>query len=275
MEDVTAPYAVEELRAAIPLRVHLSTRVAAKTDLGRVRENNEDKHEHFIPEEDAALASRGHVYVVCDGMGGHNAGQIASELAVKTFIDVYLNHPASDPGVAATAAIHAANRFVRDVGLSVPSRRGMGTTLSALLLVQDQAWIAHVGDSRVYRLRDGALDQLTRDHTWVEDAVRSGVMSREEAEAHAYRHVITQAIGTEAEVTPDVFTTDLQPGDRFLLCSDGLNNHVNDDAIRAHLADYGIAEACWRLVNLALAEGGSDNCTVMVVAVDAITQIES
>ena len=273
MDEITAPYAVRELVEEVPLRVHLSTRVAAKTDLGRVRENNEDKFEFFVPSSDALLASRGHVYLVCDGMGGHSAGQIASELAAKTFIDVYLNHPASEASVAAVAAAHAANRFVRDVGTAIPSRRGMGTTLSGLMLIQDQAMIIQIGDSRVYRLRDGVLDQITTDHTWVEDVVQKGLMPREDAERHQYKHVIMQAIGGDADLAPDVFWLDLMPGDEFLLCSDGLTNHVSNPELHEVLAAAGPSEACWQLVNLALAGGGSDNCTALIVSVDAVTAV--
>lgn len=273
MDEITAPYAVRELVQDVPLRVHLSTRVAAKTDLGRVRENNEDKFEYFVPSTESLLATRGHVYLVCDGMGGHSAGQIASELAAKTFIDVYLNHPASDASVAAIAAAHAANRFVRDVGTAVPSRRGMGTTLSGLMLIQDQALIIQVGDSRVYRLRDGVLDRITTDHTWVEDVVKRGVMSREDAEQHQYKHVIMQAIGGDAELSPDVFWLNLLPGDLFLLCSDGLTNHVSDPELHEILASNGPGEACWQLVGAALAGGGSDNCTALIVSVDAVTAL--
>lgn len=152
MDEITAEYSTEQLAPAAALRVRPHVTVAAKTDLGRVRENNEDKFEFFIPEEDSLLASRGEVFLVCDGMGGHAAGQIASELACKTFIDVYLHHPASEPAQAMAAAVAAANRFVNDVGRAVPARKGMGTTLSALILVQDAAYTVQVGDSRIYRM---------------------------------------------------------------------------------------------------------------------------
>ncbi len=274
MDEITAPYAVRELVEPTPLRVHLSTRVAAKTDLGRVRENNEDKFEFYIPDDESLLATRGHVYLVCDGMGGHSAGQIASEITAKTFIEVYLHHPATDAAVAATSAAHAANRFVKDIGAAVPSRRGMGTTLSGLMLIQDQALIVQVGDSRVYRMRDSVLSQVTTDHTWVEDVVSKGVMSREDAEQHQYKHVIMQAIGGDIELSPDTFWLDLLPGDRFLLCSDGLSNHLSNATIEAMMQDAGPSEACWALVNAALADGGSDNCTALIVSVDAVTSVE-
>jgi PPM family protein phosphatase len=274
MDEITADYAVEELAPSEALQVRPRVTVAAKTDLGRVRENNEDKFEFFLPEDERALASRGMVFLVCDGMGGHAAGQIASELACKTFIDVYLHHPASDPAAAMAAGVHAAHRFVADVGRSVPSRRGMGTTLSGLILIQDRAYTVQVGDSRVYRWRSGDLRLLTQDHTWVEDMVRAGAITAEEGETHPYRHALTRAIGAEGDASPDIERHDLREGDRFLICSDGVMNHVSDDEIGRILDAHAPAEAAWKLVGQALLGGGSDNTTVLIVRVDALERVE-
>ncbi len=271
MEDITAEYPAEQLAPPIELHTRIATTVAAKTDLGCVRENNEDKFEFFIPEVDSELAAKGHIYLVCDGMGGHNAGQFASELTCKTFIDVYRNHPSSLVDVAATSATLAANRFVRDVGLAVPSRRNMGTTLTGLLLVQDKGYIVQVGDSRLYRMRNGETAQLTRDHTWVEDVVSQGMMTREEAEQHPYKHVITKAIGPDGDPTPDIIPIDLALDDVFLLCSDGLSNHVKIERIHEVLSQHAPSMACWQLVNDALADGGSDNCTALIVRIDGLS----
>ncbi|MBS1723186.1 MAG: Stp1/IreP family PP2C-type Ser/Thr phosphatase [Armatimonadetes bacterium] len=271
MEETTAEYEVAQLAPPVELRFTPSVSVGAKTDLGRVRENNEDKFEFYIPDDEARLASKGLLFVVCDGMGGHEAGQIASELATKTFIDVYLNHPATEPEAALRAAVGAANRFVVDVARAVPSRRGMGTTLSALVLLQDQGFIAQVGDSRIYRLREGAIEQLTVDHTWVEEMVRAGVMSREEAELHPNRHMILRAIGAEGDVEPDIFTFGLRESDIYVVCSDGLTNHVGDDDIARIAGENGPSEAAWKLVSAALVGGGSDNTTCIVVRLDELT----
>lgn len=270
MDEITAEYESGQLTQTVALRVRPRVTVACKTDLGRVRENNEDKFEYFIPETDSAIASRGLVFLVCDGMGGHAAGQIASELCAKTFLDVYLNHPASDPTTAMVAGVVAANRFVGDVGKAVPSRRGMGTTLSGLVLLQEAAYTVQVGDSRVYRFRNGEIKPLTLDHTWVDEAIRSGMIQPQEAANHPYRHVVTRAIGTEGDVQPDVERWEVEPGDIFLLCSDGLTNHVSDAQMAEMLTNHGPSEAVWRLVGAALVGGGSDNCTVMVVRVDAL-----
>ena len=273
MDEITAEYTTDQLVPSVELRFIPRTTVAAKTDLGRVRENNEDKFEFFISEDEATLASRGQVYLVCDGMGGHAAGQIASELACKTFIDVYLHHPATDPSAAMISGVQAANRFVVDVGRAIPSRKGMGTTLSGLILIQDQAYTVQVGDSRIYRLRQGELLMLTHDHTWVDEAIRAGMIKPEEAETHPYKHVLTRAIGTEGDVRPDVDVHELKPGDTFLLCSDGLINHVADDVIAEVLRTKAPAEAAWLLVGQALLGGGSDNTTVMVVRIDGVDAV--
>ncbi|MBS1717431.1 MAG: Stp1/IreP family PP2C-type Ser/Thr phosphatase [Armatimonadetes bacterium] len=269
-EEITADYAVEQLVPAQDLTALAHVTVACKTDLGRVRENNEDKFEYFQSEDNAILASRGKVFVVCDGMGGHAAGQIASELTAKTFIDVYLHHPAAEPEAAMHAAVAAANRYVFDVGQAIPARRGMGTTLSALVLLNDRAYTVQVGDSRIYRLRGAEMNQLTHDHTWVDEAIRQGMLSEQEAENHPYKHVLTRAVGTEGTVEADVEVHDLQEGDVYLLCSDGLINHVEDVAIHQLLAEFHPAEAAWRLVGAALQGGGSDNTTVIVVRIDRI-----
>ncbi len=272
MHESTAEFAREELTGeAPPLKSILELTIACKTDLGRVRENNEDKFEYFIPEDESLLARRGSVFVVCDGMGGHSAGQIASELTAKTFIDVYLNHHAQSPEEAAEAAVIAANRYVLDVGRAIPSRRGMGTTLSALILIQGQAMCVQVGDSRIYRLRAGLLTQLTKDHTWVEEQLALGTLTPEMAAGHPYSHVLSRAIGAEEGVRPDIDLTDLEVGDTFLLCSDGLINHVDDEQL-ATLLENPPSQAAWKLVNAALQDGGKDNCTVLIVRVDAILQ---
>lgn len=275
MEDITAEYAVEQLAPGTELRFRPKVTIAAKTDLGRTRENNEDKFEFYLPDEENALATRGLVFLVCDGMGGHAAGQFASELACKTFIDVYLHHPASDPEIAMTSAVQAANRYVVDVGRSIPAKKGMGTTLTGLILIQDAAFLVHVGDSRGYRLRQGELLRLTDDHTWIEEAIREGVITEDERDYHPYKHVLTRAIGIEGDLKVDVDRLDLKPGDTFLLCSDGLINHVTDDAIGETLRTKSLAESAWSLVGQALQGGGSDNITVLIVRVDAVESVQT
>ena len=206
-------------------------------------------------------------------MGGHAAGQVASELALKTFIDVYLNHPADDPVVAINAAVQAANRFVLDNARAFPARRGMGTTLTGVILVQDQAYVVNVGDSRTYRSRGGLLEQLTQDHTYVDDLIRAGVITREEGRTHPQKNVITRAIGIEGDLFPDIFIHPLEVGDTFMICSDGIINHVTDDEVGQIVGSSVPAAAAWKLVGQALIGGGTDNATAMVVRVDDLAAV--
>lgn len=273
MEEITAEFEVQSIAPATELRVAPKFQFGCKTDIGRIRDNNEDKYEFYIPEKPNELASRGSAFVVCDGMGGHEAGQIASELALKVFVSVYYGHPSESPETAARAAVAAADRFVTDVGQAVPSRRGLGTTLSALLIVQDKALVVQVGDSRVYRLRHGELEQLEQDHTWVEEAVQAGTFTREQAEAHPYKHMITRAIGAGGS-EPDVFEFDLEVGDVFLVCSDGVTNHVPDEDLARLLGEAESPSQLARtVVAEALAGGGSDNATTIVVRIDGLEPV--
>jgi protein phosphatase len=270
MEEITAEFSSDTLAPSAELKVKPVVTVACKTDIGRVREINQDKFEYFQPEDPAKLATRGLVFLVCDGMGGHAAGQVASELALKTFIDVYLNHPADDPAVAIRAAVQAANRFVLDNARAFPARRGMGTTLTGVILIQDQAYVVNVGDSRTYRTRGGELVQLTHDHTYVDELIRAGVIGPEEARTHPQKNVITRAIGIEGDLQPDIFVEELQEGDSFMMCSDGIINHVTDEEVGSILTSLAPAGAAWKLVGQALIGGGTDNATAMIVRVDAL-----
>ncbi|MCS6830466.1 MAG: Stp1/IreP family PP2C-type Ser/Thr phosphatase [Armatimonadota bacterium] len=241
-------------------------RFGAKTDLGNVRENNEDKFDFFEPNEPTLLAERGCVYAVCDGMGGHSAGQIASELALKAFLKAYYDLELPDIDTALTVAIQAANALVREVAHSIPGRRGMGTTLTAAVLCEEDAHIVHVGDSRCYLVRGEVIEQITDDHSYVMEQVRQGLMTPEEAQYSPYRNVITRSIGMDA-VEPDIYRVPLQAGDRLVLCTDGLTTHVSDERIADVVRTHSPSGAAQRLVEMALEEGGSDNVTVMVLHV--------
>ncbi len=271
MEEITAEYASEQIAPAVDLHTRVKVTVACKTDVGRTREINQDKFEYFLTEDDTKLATRGLLFIVCDGMGGHAAGQVASELATKTFIDVYFQHPAQDSTQAMLAGVQAANRFVMDNARAYPARKGMGTTLSALLLIQDQAYVVQVGDSRVYRVRNGELLQLTMDHTVPNELHRLGMIGEDEIANHPQHHMLTRAVGIEGNIQPDIELHDLRPGDLFMLCSDGITNHVPDDEVASILTSNPPSGAAWKLVGNALIGGGSDNATAMVVRVDELS----
>ncbi|NLI00851.1 MAG: Stp1/IreP family PP2C-type Ser/Thr phosphatase [Chthonomonadales bacterium] len=274
--EITARFSRQELvrgwreRTCAPPRVVPVTRLGLKTDLGAVRENNEDKAEFYEPNDAGVLASRGALYVVADGMGGHAAGQIAAELAIKKVLSEYYDGTADSPGQALLDAFEVANEHVRSVARAIPGRSGMGTTLTALALVEDQAVLCHVGDSRAYLIRGDQIRQVSEDHSWVAEQVRAGALTEAEAESSPYRNVITQCIGPLAEIAPDISAVETQPGDRWLLCTDGLTGHVADHELLAVASGQSPSEACRRLVELANSRGGRDNITVMIVDITGL-----
>lgn len=228
-------------------------RTGAASDVGRMREGNED----------AFLVTDGFV-AVADGMGGHRGGEVASQLALEVFAAL------SERGEGdLTSRIDAANRAVLERSLRDRAVAGMGTTFTVIAFDGAVGRLAHVGDSRAYRFRAGELTALTEDHTLVRRLVRAGELTEEEARVHPQRSVVTRALGAEPDVEVDEGQLDLRPGDRYLLCSDGLTGMVPDDDIRAVLAEGSDPEAtCVRLVDEANLRGGPDNITVLVVDID-------
>ncbi|MFN3649604.1 MAG: Stp1/IreP family PP2C-type Ser/Thr phosphatase [Armatimonadota bacterium] len=271
--EITAPFEVETLQAAwtgrLPAhpRLHAYLVCGAKTDLGRVRENNEDKFDSYEPDDPRLLATKGRVYAVADGMGGHSAGQVAAELSLNVFIRSLFADENPDLEASLRSAVREANAYVVDVARTVPGRNGMGATLTAVVVRDDDLFIAQVGDSRCYLLRDGQLEQLTEDHSWVAEQVRSGAMSEEQAEQSPFRNVITRSMGGAAEVEPDLTAVKLQVGDRFLLCSDGLSGMVPAAGLAEILSTGSASAAAWSLVDRANQAGGRDNITALVLDV--------
>lgn len=278
MQEITAEFSAEELGGALPdepLRVVPQVKFVARSEIGHARENNEDKFDFYEPDEPPLLAARGSVYLVCDGMGGHNAGQIASELAAKQFLHAYY-HLGGSAQEAARRAVLQAHHYIAEMASKIPSRFGMGTTLTALILKQDEGILVHVGDSRCYRLRAGVFELISRDHTLVAHLVEQGILTPEQAKYHPQRNVIRQAVGVadpSEPLEPDIETFALQAGDVYLLCSDGLTDMVEEGEIEAILRDEPPTRAAWRLVDRALANGGRDNITVVLVQITHLQQV--
>lgn len=244
-----------------------SVKMGAKTDLGRIRENNEDKFDFFEPEEPAVLATKGAFYAVADGMGGHSAGQIACELALKMVIQSYYASPSADTETSLRHAITEANALIYDTAQAVPDRAGMGTTLTAAVLREDRLTIAQVGDSRAYLVRGDEITQITDDHSWVAEQVRLGVMTMSEAQLSPFRNIITRSIGTAPTVESDVNTHGIQAGDILVLCSDGLSGHLEPHEIFAAVTEHSPSGAALKLIEQANERGGRDNITAVVLAV--------
>ncbi len=252
-------------------RIVASVKMGAKTDLGRVRDNNEDKFDFFEPEDPAMLAVKGSVYAVADGMGGHSAGQIACELALKTLLSVYYSDPSPDKEASLRRAVTEANSLIYDTAQAIPDRQGMGTTLTAAVLCEDTLMIAQVGDSRAYLLRGGKITQITEDHSWVAEQVRLGAMTLAEAQVSPFRNIITRSVGTAATVEPDIFTQSLLAGDTFVLCSDGLTGHVDPPEIQEMVQGQSPSAAALALVEAANDRGGRDNITALVLSIRGLT----
>jgi serine/threonine protein phosphatase PrpC len=237
---------------------------AAVTDRGRKRPSNEDAFGYSV--EDG-------VFAVCDGMGGAAAGEIASSLAVdevlRLFDGRFAGQTAPMPQLAEQAIV-AANEAIYSRSQRNYRLNGMGTTLVFLVVEDARVWVLNVGDSRCYRLRNRTLEQLTLDHSLVEEQVRLGRMTRAEALRSPLRNVITRALGTQCRVTPDIFELQAEPGDLFLLCSDGLTRELADPTIESLLnADLGLEDMGASLVVAANKAGGHDNITCVLVRAEA------
>ena len=238
--------------------VHYSA--AAVSDRGRKRATNEDAFGYSIEQG---------VFLVCDGMGGAAAGEVASSLAVDEMMRVLTDR---DPDMQTSSLIEQAvsvtNNIIYSRAQSNAKLNGMGTTLVALVAEERRIQVLNIGDSRCYRLRAGNMEQITHDHSLVDEQVRLGRMSAAEAVRSPLRNVITRALGTQSRVTPDVFDLEAEPGDLFLLCSDGLTREVSDGGIEAILSTANaLDEKCIQLVNAANRAGGSDNITCLLVRV--------
>ena len=233
---------------------------AAVTDRGRKRPSNEDAY---------GFSVEAGVYVVCDGMGGAAAGEVASTIAVDEILRLLTQRDRDSQtslADAAQSAIIAANEAIYTRAQRNHRLNGMGTTLVVLAAQEQHVWVLNIGDSRCYRLRRGSLEQLTRDHSLVEEQVRLGRMTPREALYSPLKNVITRALGTQSQVTPDVFEMEAEAGDLFLLCSDGLTRELSDQTIETVLSrDLSLEALSADLVEEAKRAGGHDNITCLLV----------
>ena len=245
--------------------------VRAATDTGRVRDHNEDSYsaprgKESPPGVDALL-------VVADGMGGHAAGEVASRMTVEGIVQSLNDRGEESSKLRGNAFGAFLRRVLEEVNQKVwqagqeSDKRGMGTTCTLAAIRDDQLFLAHIGDSRAYLLRDGELHQVSKDHSWVEDAVDQGVITREQARTHPNRNVITRAIGLEPQPEIDTSVMALADGDLLLLCSDGLNSMIPDEDIHRILTTSGLEDVCRALIRAANSQGGHDNITVVVAKV--------
>ena len=267
---VPDPLANERMDAPEPAPPTKIDLVAVKrTDTGRVRPHNEDFADFYVPPDPQQEARKGSIYLVADGMGGHQAGEVASQGAVEAAIKHYYADTSRDVGRSLIRAVQAANQQIHAQARSDPSKSGMGTTLVVAVILGRKVYVANVGDSRAYLINRSSMTQITEDHSWVEEQVRAGLLTPEQAKRHPQRNLVTRALGSKPSVDVDLFEGGLTSGDTILLCSDGLTGRLEDHEIAAIVRDHPPHEAAQLLVAAANERGGSDNITVLIVSTEA------
>jgi len=241
--------------------------VGQRTDVGLKRQHNEDTVAYIIPKDPEILAKKGALFIVADGMGGHAAGEVASEMAVSTVSTLYYQDDDSDALASLLRSIQCANTMVFQKAMEHIEHNGMGTTCVATVLLGNVAYVANIGDSRAYLVRKGQVRQISQDHSWVAEQVRAGAMTEAEARSHEMRNMITRSLGSLPEVEIDIFAETVEEGDALVMCSDGLSGMISDSEILSIVERYSPQECVYRLIERANARGGNDNITALVVRV--------
>jgi len=254
----------EGLRGAMQIRPGIE--LASLSDVGCQRQNNEDRYSYWEPTSEDEFRRKGRLAMVADGMGGYEGGQEASRIAVETVEQVYSSTLHDDPQALLNAGFRTAHHRIQEQASKDPALRGMGTTCTAIALLENNLYYVHVGDSRLYIVRNGSISLLTRDHSYVSRLVEDGILSAEEAESHPQRHILTAALGSGAEVFPDtsLVPKPLGKGDVLILCTDGLWSVVSESDLKSAVASPP-EQACKHLVALAKQRGGPDNITVQLL----------
>jgi protein phosphatase len=253
------------------MKVRTGIEVSSQSDIGCVRTNNEDSFGYWEPEDDQQFLRKGRLAVVADGMGGYEGGQEASRLAVETLVAVYRDFGGDTPQDALIEALQTAHERIRQYSFAHPELRGMGTTCTAAAIVRgaqyDALYYVHVGDTRLYLIRDGQITRVTRDHSYVGRLVEAGMISQEEAEHHPQRNILTAALGTNPDLIMDSpgHPEPLRPEDVLLICSDGLWGLVRDAEILDVVENKSAEQAGRELIELARERGGPDNITVEIL----------
>lgn len=240
--------------------------VAQRSDVGRVRPRNEDYVGHSIPQGPHERERKGVICLVADGMGGHQAGEVASKQAVETVIQQYYGDVTNDLGASLVKAIQAANRTIYQQAQADPSKAGMGTTLVGAVIAGQKVYVANVGDSRAYLIGSSGAVQITEDHSWVGEQVRAGLLTPAQARQHPQRNLVFRALGSRPSVEVDLFEGTIAEGVSLLLCSDGLTNYVSDAEIEQAVRQHSAQEAVDLLTEKAKERGGSDNISVLLAS---------
>jgi PPM family protein phosphatase len=253
------------------MKVRPGIEVASLSDVGCQRENNEDSYLYWEPFAEDEFHRKGRLAVVADGMGGYEGGQEASRLAAETVWEIYEQFVGDDLQAALVHAFLRAHERIQSYAAQNSEFAGMGTTCTALVIHERELYFAHVGDSRLYLIRDSQISRLTRDHSYVGRLVESGIVRAEDAEKHPQRHILTAALGAGTEIAVDSagHGVKLQEGDQLLLCTDGLWGVVTEEELQNSALTNAPMECCTELVKLARERGGPDNITVQILRVTA------
>jgi len=251
------------------MRIRPGVELAGMSDIGCQRENNEDQYAYWEPADDEEFARKGRLAIVADGMGGHEGGQEASRIAVETIQEVFADASGGDPQSLLLAGFLTAHERILRYAGGHPELHGMGTTATAIALVNQQLFYAHVGDSRLYLVRGANISRVTHDHSYVGRLVENGVISSAEAETHPQRHILTAALGAGEEVSPETppHAIALQSGDALVLCTDGLWSLLSDDEIQNVVTRNEPADACQALIKVTKDRGGPDNITLQLLRI--------
>jgi serine/threonine protein phosphatase PrpC len=242
---------------------------AGLSDIGCQRKDNEDRYSYWEPADEETFRRKGRLAIVADGMGGYEGGQEASRIALETIEQVYGETPNGDPRALLLSGFQTAHQRILAYAAEHPLLRGMGTTCTAVALLGDGLYYAHVGDSRLYLWRNSKIYRLTRDHSYVGRLVEQGIIGPQEAASHPQRNILIMALGASPEIAPESpeQPISLEKGDVLLLCTDGLWTLVSDSEMQASLAANQLDEACQDLVKKAKARGGPDNITLQALRI--------
>ena len=251
------------------MKIRPGMELAGLTDVGCVRENNEDGYSYCEPENEASFAALGRLAIVADGMGGHEGGQIASRIALDVVTETYTASAEADPQKRLLKALTDAHQRIQQQARGNPALSNMGTTCTAFALVNARLYFVHVGDSRLYLLREGKLRVLTRDHTLIARLLERGIVRPEDADTHPQKHVLTSALGVSDDIEIDfpAEPVSIQTGDTLMICTDGLWGQMDSGEIQQALASQSPAAACRALVQLAKDRGGPDNITLQIARI--------
>ncbi len=246
-------------------------RISSYTHLGMVRRNNEDSCLVIPPWSGSAIEKQACLFAVADGMGGQNAGEVASAIAMKTVAEWFSANARNSMSVQMVEEMFAqTNSAVWGYSQEHPETSGMGNTLTMLVAWGNRALVGHIGDSRLYRLRGDSMIQLTNDHSLVAEQVRLGKLTPEQARVHPTRHILSRVMGSRQFVVPDIFETEIQVNDVFMMCSDGVSGMIDDVAIKEIMTANLPENAALKLIEAANRAGGKDNSTAVVFAIDQL-----